>query len=142
MPRLLQRYLPIFAWLPKYDRTWLKGDALAALSVWALLVPQSLAYATLAGVPVQYGLYTAFAALLAYPIFGTSKHLAEGPSAAICALCAAVITPLVGAAALGTDAAAPFAAPLTAPPSGPVCVWTGAGGGAVGSMPVCFCAQP
>ena len=111
-PGLLQRYLPIFAWLPKYDRTWLKGDAVAGLSVWALLVPQSLAYATLAGVPVQYGLYTAFAALLAYPIFGTSKHLAEGPSAAICALCAAVITPLVGAAALGTDAAAPFAAAL------------------------------
>jgi high affinity sulfate transporter 1 len=111
-PGLLQRYLPIFAWLPKYDRTWLKGDAVAGLSVWALLVPQSLAYATLAGVPVQYGLYTAFAALVAYPIFGTSKHLAEGPSAAICALTAAVITPLVGAAALGTDAAAPFAAAL------------------------------
>ena len=111
-PGLLQRYLPIFAWLPKYDRTWLKGDAVAGLSVWALLVPQSLAYATLTGVPVQYGLYTVFAALLAYPIFGTSKHLAEGPSAAICALSAAVITPLVGAAALGTDAAAPFAAAL------------------------------
>jgi sulfate permease, SulP family len=111
-PGLLQRYLPIFAWLPKYDRTWLKGDAVAGLSVWALLVPQSLAYATLTGVPVQYGLYTAFAALLAYPIFGTSKHLAEGPSAAICALCAAVITPLVGAGALGTDAASPFAAAL------------------------------
>ncbi len=46
---------------------------LAGLSVWALLVPQSLAYATLAGVPVQYGLYTAFAALLMYPIFGTSR---------------------------------------------------------------------
>jgi SulP family sulfate permease len=109
---LVKRYVPILTWLPRYDRAWLASDALAGLSVWALLVPQSLAYATLAGVPVQYGLYTAFAALLAYPLFGTSRHLAEGPSAAVCAVCAAVITPLVGAAALGTGAAAPFAAGL------------------------------
>jgi hypothetical protein len=45
-------------------------DAVAGLSVWALLVPQSLAYATIVGVPVQYGLYSAFAALLVYPLFG------------------------------------------------------------------------
>ena len=108
----LKRYVPILTWLPHYDRQWLSSDALAGLSVWALLVPQSLAYATLAGVPVQFGLYTAFAALLAYPVFGTSKHLAEGPSAAVCAVVAAVITPLVGAAALGTDKAAPYAAAL------------------------------
>src|SRR3954453_15805138 len=109
---MLRRYVPILAWLPHYERGWLKSDAVAGLSVWALLVPQSLAYATLAGVPVQYGLYTAFAALLAYPIFGASKHLAEGPSAAIGAVTATVITPLVGAAALGTNKAAPYAAAL------------------------------
>jgi sulfate permease, SulP family len=108
----MRRYVPILGWLPHYDRRWLPADAMAGLSVWALLVPQSLAYATLAGVPVQYGLYTAFAALLAYPLFGTSRHLAEGPSAAVCAVCAAVITPLVGTAALGSEAAAPFAAAL------------------------------
>jgi SulP family sulfate permease len=108
----VRRYVPILAWLPHYDRRWLAADTLAGLSVWALLVPQSLAYATLAGVPVQYGLYTAFAALLAYPLFGTSRHLAEGPSAAVCAVGAAAITPLVGAAALGTNAAAPYAAAL------------------------------
>jgi sulfate permease, SulP family len=106
------RYLPILGWLPRYERRTLPADALAGLSVWALLVPQSLAYATLAGVPVQYGLYTAFAALLMYPIFGTSRQLAEGPSAAVCAVVAATITPLVGAAALGTGAAAPYAAAL------------------------------
>jgi SulP family sulfate permease len=111
-PGLVRQYLPILDWLPRYRRTWLKADAVAGLSVWALLVPQALAYATLAGVPVQYGLYTAFAALVAYPIFGTSRHLAEGPSAAICAVCAAVIAPLVGAAALGSDAAAGYAAAL------------------------------
>lgn len=111
-PGLLQRYVPIVGWLPKYRRAWARADAVAGLSVWALLVPQSLAYATLAGVPVQYGLYTAFAALIAYPLFGTSRHLAEGPSAAICAVCAAVITPLVGSGAMGTAAAAPYTAAL------------------------------
>jgi sulfate permease, SulP family len=108
----MRRYVPILGWLPRYERRWLPADAMAGLSVWALLVPQSLAYATLAGVPVQYGLYTAFAALLTYPLFGTSRHLADGPSAAVCAVCAAVIAPLAGTAALGTEAAAPFAAAL------------------------------
>src|SRR3954471_19970579 len=78
---VLARYLPVLAWLPRYDRGWLKADAVAGLSVWALLVPQSLAYAALVGVPVQYGLHAAFAALIAYPLFGTSRHLVEGPSA-------------------------------------------------------------
>jgi SulP family sulfate permease len=109
---LLRRYLPILGWLPSYDRRWLVGDAVAGLSVWALLVPQSLAYATIVGVPVQYGLYTAFAALVAYPLFGTSRHLAEGPSATVGAVAAAVIAPLAGAAAVGTDKAAPYAAAL------------------------------
>jgi SulP family sulfate permease len=109
---VLRRYLPIAGWLPAYDRRWLAGDAVAGLSVWALLVPQFLAYATLAGVPVQYGLYTAFAALIAYPIFGTSRQLTQGPSAAVCAVSAAVITPLVGASALGTTKAVGYTAAL------------------------------
>jgi high affinity sulfate transporter 1 len=87
-------------------------DALAGLSVWALLVPQSLAYATIVGVPVQYGLYTAFAALLVYPLFGTSRQLVVGPSATVGAVSAAVVTPLIGTAALGTDEAATYAAAL------------------------------
>jgi MFS superfamily sulfate permease-like transporter len=53
-------------------------DAVAALSVWALLIPQSLGYATLAGVPVQHGRYPAFVALIAYAIFGTSRKMAQG----------------------------------------------------------------
>lgn len=108
----LRRWVPILSWLPGYERGLLKDDAVAALSVWALLVPQSLAYATLAGVPVQYGLYTAFAALVAYAIFGTSRQLVQGPSATVAAVSTAVITPLVGAAALGTKDAATWAAAL------------------------------
>ena len=64
-PSAIRRYVPILEWLPKYERKWLEGDAVAGLTVWSLLVPQSLAYATLAGVPVEYGLYSAFAALVA-----------------------------------------------------------------------------
>src|SRR4051812_6828431 len=112
MTGLLHRYLPIVGWLPHYDRKWLAGDAVAGLSVWALLVPQSLAYATLAGVPVQYGLYTAFVALLVYPVFGTSRHLVQGPSAAVCAVSAAVIVPIVGSAALGSGKAVGYTAAL------------------------------
>ena len=108
----MKRWLPILSWLPGYRGHLLRADAVAAVSVWALLVPQSLAYATLAGVPVQYGLYTAFAALLAYAVFGTSRQLVQGPSATVAAVSTAVITPLAGAAAIGTDKAAEWAAAL------------------------------
>ena len=83
-----------------------------AVSIWAFLIPQSLAYSSIVGVPVQYGLYTAFAALLGYALFGTSKQMAQGPSVAVAAVVAAIITPLVGVAELGTDDAARFAAAL------------------------------
>ncbi len=106
------RFVPILHWLPRYERSWLSRDTIASVSVWALLVPQALAYSSIAGVPVQFGLYTAFAALLGYALFGTSKHMVQGPSAAVAAVVAAIITPLVGAAALGTDDAAKFAAAL------------------------------
>ena len=76
---VVRHHVPILQWLPRYDRAWLASDATAGLSVWALLVPQSLAYAALVGVPVQYGLYTAFAALVA-PIIGAS---AMGTSEAV-----------------------------------------------------------
>jgi sulfate permease, SulP family len=111
-PGFLGRYLPILDWLPKYDRSWLPSDAVAALSVWALLVPQALAYATLAGVPVQYGLYTSFVALVAYAIFGTSRQLVQGPSAGVCAVSAAVVGPLIGTSALGTSKAVGYTAAL------------------------------
>ena len=54
----LRRYLPIVGRSPVYRREWFAPDAIAALSVWALLVPRALGYATIAGVPVQCGLYT------------------------------------------------------------------------------------
>ena len=111
-PGLLRRYLPILHWLPTYQRDWFAADAVAALSVWALLIPQGLAYATIAGVPVQYGLYTAFVGLIAYAVFGTSRQLVQGPSGAVAAVSAAVIGPIVGTAALGTSKAVGYTAAL------------------------------
>ena len=111
-PRGIGRFVPILHWLPRYKRSWLVVDAVAGLSVWALMVPQGLAYATLAGVPVQFGLYTAFAALIGYAVFGTAKQVVQGPSAAVASITAAAITPIVGAAALGTDKAVGYAAAL------------------------------
>jgi sulfate permease, SulP family len=87
----LKQYLPILLWLPHYKAEWLRFDLIAALSVWALLVPQGIAYASIAGVPAQYGLYAALGALLGYAIFGTAGQVITGPSAAIAAVSAAVI---------------------------------------------------
>src|SRR5512141_2855195 len=90
-PNLLVRFLPILGWLPKYDKAWLVGDIIAGLSVWALMVPQSLGYASISGVPVQYGLYAAAIALLIFPLFTTSRHVVTGPSSTIAAVTGAAV---------------------------------------------------
>src|SRR5512136_684519 len=87
----LKGYLPIVSWLPHYKAEWLRFDIIAALSVWALLVPQGIAYASIAGVPAQYGLYAALGSLLGYALFGTSGQVITGPSAAIAAVSASVV---------------------------------------------------
>jgi len=86
--------LPVAGWLPGYRRADLSGDLLAGLTVWALLVPEALAYASIAGVPPQYGLYCAPAALLAYVVFGGSRHLIVGPSSTVAIVSASVVAPL------------------------------------------------
>ena len=63
----IARILPIVSWLPAYDRAWLRADIIAGLSVWALMVPTSMGYATISGVPVQYGLYAAAIGLIGLP---------------------------------------------------------------------------
>lgn len=90
------RAIPIVQWAPSYQKRWLRPDLLAALAVWAILVPQALAYASLAGVPAQAGLYAALAALFLYGIFGTSRELNVGPSSAVAALSAVTVAPLAG----------------------------------------------
>ena len=92
--------LSVFVSLSQYDRGWLRGDLVAGLTVWAVLVPEALAYATIAGVSPVVGLYAAPAALLLYAAFGSSRHLVVGPMAATAALSAAAVGDL---AAGGTD---------------------------------------
>ena len=85
-PNAIVRFLPILGWLPRYNRAWLARDIIAGLSVWALMVPQSLGYANISGVPVQYGLYAAAIALVVYPIFASSRHVVTGPSSPLAAV--------------------------------------------------------
>lgn len=83
--------LLVFTSLRGYKRGWLRGDLLAGLTVWAVLVPEALAYASIAGVSPVVGLYAAPGALLLYAALGSSRHLVVGPMAATAALSAAAV---------------------------------------------------
>jgi high affinity sulfate transporter 1 len=76
-------FLPILAWLPRYQSAWLRLDAIAGITLAAYALPVSLAYAGLAGLPPQTGLYCYLLAGLGYAVFGSSRHLAVGPTSAI-----------------------------------------------------------
>ncbi len=81
-------------WLRQYQRPWLSGDLTAGLIVTVMLIPQSLAYAMLAGLPPQIGLYASILPLLAYALFGSSMTLAVGPVAVASLMSASALTPL------------------------------------------------
>ena len=85
---------PIVSWLPAYDRSWLRPDILAGLTVWALLVPEAMAYASMAGLPPEAGLYAALPPLVLYAVFGTSRHVTVGPSSAVAVMAGATVAPL------------------------------------------------
>ncbi len=87
----LAKYLPILVWGRTYNRSTLSNDLLAAVIVTIMLTPQSLAYALLAGLPPQMGLYASMLPIILYAIFGTSRALAVGPVAVISLLTAAAI---------------------------------------------------
>ena len=88
----LRRTFPILDWGRRYDRATLTNDLIAAVIVTVMLVPQSLAYAMLAGLPPQIGLYASMLPLVAYMLFGTSRTLAVGPVAVISLMTAAAIS--------------------------------------------------
>ncbi len=81
----------VFSSFVGYQPRWLRSDALAGLTVWAVLVPESLAYATIAGVPPVVGLYAAVPSLVLYALLGSSRHLVVGPMSATAALSAGVV---------------------------------------------------
>jgi sulfate permease, SulP family len=84
----LSRILPIFQWLPAYQRESLRPDITAGLTLAAFTIPEAIAYAELAGLPATAGLYAAIAAPILYMLFGTSRQLAIGPTAAVSVLVA------------------------------------------------------
>ena len=93
----LKRYLPILDWAPQYRRNQATSDLVAAVIVTVMLIPQSLAYALLAGLPAQVGLYASILPLVIYAVFGTSRTLSVGPVAVASLMTAAALAPLAEA---------------------------------------------
>lgn len=102
----LSQYLPILDWGRRYDRTTLTGDLVAAAIVTIMLVPQSLAYALLAGLPPEAGIYASILPILLYTIFGTSRALAVGPVAVVSLMTAAAVGNIAEAGTAGYVVAA------------------------------------
>ncbi len=92
----LKSFLPILNWLPNYNKSWLKGDIGAGLTVGVMLIPQGMAYASIAGLPAVYGLYASIVPIIIYAIFGTSRQLAVGPVAMVSLLTATAISSFEG----------------------------------------------
>ncbi len=87
----VKNYIPILDWLPNYKKIWLKGDFGAGLTVGVMLIPQGMAYASIAGLPAVYGLYASIIPIIIYAVFGTSRQLAVGPVAMVSLLTATAI---------------------------------------------------
>ncbi|KAI8060685.1 sulfate transporter family-domain-containing protein [Gongronella butleri] len=96
LPRYTKEYLicllPILRWIHRYNLMWLLGDLIAGITVGIVIVPQSMAYAKIAQLPPQYGLYTGFVGLCIYCIFATSKDISIGPTAVMSLLVGQTIT--------------------------------------------------
>ena len=105
----MKHLLPIVEWLPRYDRSWLRGDIAAGIAVTALVVPKNLGYAGIAGIPIQNGLYAAAAGAILYALFCTSRQISTGPSSSL----AAVAGGAVLVAGLGGEQAAQLVAAIT-----------------------------
>src|SRR3954469_14667592 len=98
--------IPIFAQLRSYNRSWLRSDLIAGVTVAALIVPKNLGYAGIAGIPLQNGLYAAAAGAVIYAIFGTCRQISTGPSSSLAAV--------AGGAVIATGVAGGQAAELVA----------------------------
>ncbi|THH36850.1 sulfate permease [Aliishimia ponticola] len=91
MRNALRRYVPMLEWGRAYDRTALSNDLIAAVIVTIMLIPQSLAYALLAGLPPEAGIYASIVPIMLYAVFGTSRSLAVGPVAVVSLLTASAV---------------------------------------------------
>src|SRR6476659_1612737 len=103
------RRAPIVRWLPGYPVSWLRADLVAGAVVAALAVPQALGYASIAGAPVQMGLYAVPVALVSYAVFGSSRQLVVGPVSTVSVLSGSF---LASFGVAGTAQAASYTAAL------------------------------
>lgn len=90
----IRAYLPIISWAPNYETSWFRADLTAGITLAAFTIPEAIAYAELAGMPVQAGLYACIAAPLLYMLFGTSRQLVVGPTSAVSILVASALAGL------------------------------------------------
>ena len=90
----IHQYLPLFRSLKNYDKVTFRGDLIAGITVGIMLIPQGMAYALIAELPPEYGLYAALVPLIIYAMMGTSPHLSVGPVALVALLVASAVTPL------------------------------------------------
>lgn len=109
MKRNLLQLIPSIAWLRGYQQDWLRPDVMAGLTAAAVVIPKAMAYATIAGLPVQVGLYTAFMPMVIYALLGTSRPLSVSTTTTIAILAAADL----GQAAPGGEIAELVAAAAT-----------------------------
>lgn len=91
----MRRLLPPLDWLPSYSGAWLRPDVVAGLTTAAVLIPKAMAYATVAGLPVEVGLYTAFVPALAYVLLGTSRPLSVSTTTTLGILTGATLGQMV-----------------------------------------------
>ncbi|MGJ8687364.1 MAG: SulP family inorganic anion transporter [Spongiibacteraceae bacterium] len=110
MKARLKEYLPILDWGAQYSRSILASDLLAAVIVTIMLIPQSLAYALLAGLPTEMGLYASMLPLLLYGLFGSSRTLSVGPVAVVSLMTASAIGQIAATGSVGYIEAALFLA--------------------------------
>jgi sulfate permease, SulP family len=89
------RVFPILGWLPSYEPGWGRADVIAGLTLWGILVPEAIAYAAMAGAPLEAGLYTLLGSLLVYAILGTTRQAVSAPTSGSSIMMAAVLAPFL-----------------------------------------------
>src|SRR3954447_2719879 len=88
---LATRLFPLLGQLRSYDRSWLRGDLIAGVTVAALIIPKNLGYTGIAGIPLENGLYAAAAGAIVYAVFGTCRQISMGPSSGLAAVAASAV---------------------------------------------------
>jgi high affinity sulfate transporter 1 len=109
VPTGIKKFIPILGWLPSYQASWLRFDLVAGLTAAAVVTPQAMAYATIAGLPVQVGLYVALVPMFVYTLLGTSRPLSVSSTSALSILTGTALLAAVGPASDPTDYLVPAA---------------------------------